>query len=362
VDVQPGCREWVQAHPIGQRLESEDGMTNGADGMEVRVEPRQSSGALGGRTRVPGTDLEVAPLCLGGNVFGFTCDEQQSFAVLDAYWSAGGNVIDTADSYCSFLGTDGGESETIIGRWMADRKNRPDLVIATKVGQAPGLTDLRSVTIRRAVEGSLRRLGVEQIDLYYAHEDHGDPLEETVGAFSRLVTEGKVRSLGASNFSAPRLRDALGVTNKGDSAGFAVLQPEYHLMNRSAYESGLRPVCLAEGLGVFPYWSLACGYLTGKYRLAGPAVDSPRSAYVQQFVTEQGEQLLDVLEAIAVRHGVSVAAVALAWLSTRPEVVAPITSVRTPEQLESLVGMTAVDLDASELGAIDTVTLVGQLT
>jgi aryl-alcohol dehydrogenase-like predicted oxidoreductase len=336
-------------------------MTSGVEEMEGRVESRQSSGAFGGRTRVPGTDLEVAPLCLGGNVFGFTCDEQQSFAVLDAYWAAGGNVIDTADSYCSFLGTDGGESETIIGRWMASRKNRSELVIATKVGQAPGRTDLRPATIHRAVEGSLRRLSVEQIDLYYAHEDHGNPLEETVEAFDQLVTEGKVRSLGASNFSATRLRDALGIANEGDFARFAVLQPEYHLMNRSVYESELRPVCMAEGLGVFPYWSLACGYLTGKYRLAGPVVDSPRSVYVQQFVTEQGEQLLDVLEAIAVRHGMSVAAVALAWLTTRPEVTAPIASVRSPEQLERLVGMVAVEMDASELGAIDGVTLVGQV-
>ncbi len=294
-------------------------------------------------------------------MFGFTCDEQQSFAVLDAYWSAGGNMIDTADSYRSFLGTDGGESETIIGRWMADRGNRSDLVIATKVGQAPGRTYLRPATIRRAVDGSLRRLGVEQIDLYYAHQDHGDPLEDTVGAFEQLVRQGKVRSLGASNFSATRLHNALDLAKKGGSAGFVVLQPEYHLMNRSAYELGLRPVCLAEGLSVLPYWSLACGYLTGKYRLAGPAVDSSRSVYVQQFVTEQGERLLDVLEAIAVRHGVSVPAVALAWLAARPEVVAPIASATSPEQLEQLVGMTAVEMDATELGAIDSVTPIEQV-
>jgi len=327
----------------------------------VRGQPTESrpTGLLGTRRTVPGTDLEVARLCLGGNVFGFTCDESEAFAVLDAYWEAGGNMIDTADSYCSFLGTDGGESETIIGRWMADRRNRDDLVIATKVGQAPGRTDLRRTTIRRALAGSLRRLGVEQIDLYFAHQDHGDPLDEMVAAFDELMREGSVRYVAASNFAADRLEESLDLAAVGGRAGFVAVQPEYHLMNRAGFESDLAGLCDRRRLGVFPYWALACGYLTGKYRLHGPAVASPRHAHVEPFVTEQGERILDLLDMIGTRHQVGIAAIALAWLSARPGVIAPIASARSPEQLGQLLTFTGVELSPAELRAIDDLAPVG---
>ena len=302
---------------------------------------------------LPGTDLRLFPLCLGGNVFGFTADEHSSFAVLDAYLEAGGNIIDTADSYCAWLGTEGGESETIIGRWLKSRKVRDQVLLATKVGQAPGRTDLRSGTIRSALEGSLQRLGVDHVDLYYAHEDHGDPLFETLAAFDDLVRQGKARYVAASNYSADRLIEALDLASASGLSPYLALQPLYNLMDRAAYEQDLAPVANARGFGVLPYWGLACGYLTGKYRTDGPEVEGPRTPMVEQYVNPRGEAVLAGLREIAAGHACRPAAVALAWLASRPSVVAPIASARTPQQLRDLLPMAGIRLTERELTQLD---------
>ncbi len=305
-----------------------------------------------------GTGLALFPLCLGGNVFGFTADEAMSFAVLDAYAEAGGNIIDTADSYCHWIGSDGGESETIIGRWMRERSNRDEMIIATKVGQLPGQADLRAGTIRAAAHGSLRRLQTDRIDLYYAHEDHGDPTEETVEAFDALVRPGAVRYVAASNYRPARLREALDAATSSGLARYVALQPRYNLMDRAEYETDLAPLLAERGLGVLPWWGLASGYLTGKYRLGGPPVESARAGFVGQFLTQRGERVLSAQHAIATRHGVAEAAIALAWLRGRPGVIAPIASARTPEQLKELLPMATVRLGAEETAALDAASAV----
>src|SRR5947209_5498887 len=218
--------------------------------------------------RIPQTDLDVFALCLGGNVFGWTADEPQSFAVLDAYAAAGGNFIDTADVYSAWVpGHAGGESETIIGRWMAARGTRNRMIIATKVGMKPGLKGLSPASIRTAANGSLQRLGVDRIDLYYAHADDPDtPLVDSLRAFDALVQDGKVRYIAASNYTAPRLAEALAISRREGLARYIGLQPHYNLVNRDDYEGQLRDVCVREGLACFPYYALAKGFLSGKYR------------------------------------------------------------------------------------------------
>ncbi len=305
------------------------------------------------RTRLPGTDLDLFPLCLGGNVFGWSADADASFAVLDAYVAAGGNVIDTADTYSSWQGTDGGESETIIGSWMRARGNRDDLVICTKVGKAPGLANLRPETIRTAAERSLRRLGIDTIDLYYAHQDRDDPMPDALEAFDYLVREGKVRHLAASNYTAARLTEALDLQAAHGWSPFVALQPEYNLLSREAYEHEYVDLCAQRAIGTLPYFGLARGYLTGKYREGGPTVQSVRAGGVQQFVTERGELVLDSLSMVAGSHDVTMAAVALAWLRTRPAVVAPIASARTPEQLADLLPMVSLELTEADLATLD---------
>ncbi len=302
---------------------------------------------------VPGTDLATFPLCLGGNVFGWTADEPTSFAVLDAFVAAGGNMIDTADTYSSWQGTPGGESETIIGRWMRSRGNRDSLVIATKVGKAPGLKNLRPETIRAAVEGSLRRLQTDRIDVYYAHQDHPDPLDETLEAFDSLVRAGKVRYLGASQFTPERIAESLDLAVDKGWTPYTVVQPHYHLMHRDEYERDLAPLLLRREIGSFPYYGLARGFLTGKYRRGGPAVDSVRAAGALAYLDERGERVIAVLDDVAAAHGVTPAAVALAWLLTRPAVVAPIASARTPEQLAELLPLATLELTADDLARLD---------
>lgn len=307
------------------------------------------------RTRLPGTDLDLFPLCLGGNVFGWSADEQTSFAVLDAYVAAGGNVIDTADAYAAWLGKGGGESETVIGAWMRARGNRDDLVIATKVGKTPGLDNLRPETIRTAAEASLRRLGTDRIDLYYAHQDHDDDMGAALEAFDGLVREGKVRHLAASNYPRERLVHALDLQAEHGWAPYAALQPEYNLVARSEYETQYADLCVERGIGTLPYFGLARGYLTGKYRTAGAEVESVRANGASAYVGPAGERVLDALEQIAGGHGVRPAAVALAWLRTRPAVVAPIASARTPEQLADLLPMATLDLAEDEVALLDEV-------
>ena len=297
-------------------------------------------------TKLADTDLDVFPLCLGGNVFGWTADEEASFAVLDAYAGAGGNFIDTADIYA------GGESEKILGRWLTRRGRRDDIVIATKVGMgaAPERGNLKAETIRAAAEGSLKSLGVDHIDLYYAHRDDlGTPIEETLAAFDDLVREGKVRYIAASNYEAPRLASALKISDTEGLARFVALQPNYNLVDRGDFEGDLADLCARENIGVMPYFGLARGFLTGKYRPGGPEGDSPRAERARQHLDERGIAVLGVLDEVAAAHDTSVASVALAWLLAQPPVVAPIASARNTEQLADLLAIADLRLTADEV-------------
>lgn len=297
------------------------------------------------------TDLDVFPLALGGNVFGWTADEKQSFAVLDAYSAAGGNFIDTADMYSEWgPGNSGGESETIIGRWMKARGNRDRVIVATKVGKLSRLSGLAAKTIRVAVEQSLERLQTDRIDLYYAHaDDPQTPLEETLGAFDALVRNGKVRCIAASNYSASRLAEALEVSRRHGFARYVALQPHYNLVEREEYEGALAEVVKREGLSAIPYFALAKGFLTGKYRPGGPEIKSARAEGAGAYLDERGLRVLAALDEIAGAHHTTAAAVALAWLLAQPTVVAPIASARTPEQLAEILPFVELRLTRDEL-------------
>jgi aryl-alcohol dehydrogenase-like predicted oxidoreductase len=304
--------------------------------------------------RLADTDLDVFPLCLGGNVFGWSIDEQRSFEVLDAFVAGGGNFIDTADSYGRRGPGGAGESERIIGRWIAARGNREQLVIATKVGSAPDVQGLSRATIRRGIEGSLQRLGIDAVDLYYAHKDDPDtPLQETLGAFGELIGEGRIRHAGASNYSAARLQEAVSIGEGAGMASYVALQPHYNLVERGEYEGEMADVCARHGLACIPYFGLARGFLTGKYRRDGADVDSPRAAGVREsYFNELGFAVLDVLDAIAAAHGTSDAAVALAWLRVQPTVLAPIASATSPAQLTELLASAALELSEQELARL----------
>lgn len=296
------------------------------------------------------SDLEVFPLSLGGNVFGWTADEAQSFAVLDAYAAAGGNFVDTADSYTAFApGNKGGESETIIGKWVKARGNRADVVIATKVSQHPEYQGLSAANIKAAADASLRRLDTDYIDLYYTHFDRPEvPVEEIIGALDELVKAGKVRSIGASNISAERLQESLDVSDRENLARYVALQPHYNLVSRDTYEGALQDVASRAGLAAVPYFSLAAGFLTGKYR-PGTTVDSARAGRAGEYVkSERGVRVLAALDEIAQARGAEIATVALAWLADRPTVAAPIASARTLEQLPALLGVADLSLTDEE--------------
>jgi aryl-alcohol dehydrogenase-like predicted oxidoreductase len=300
------------------------------------------------------TDLDVFGLCLGGNVFGWSADEQTSFDVLDAYAAAGGNFIDTADTYSSWLPEhEGGESESIIGRWMKARGNRDAMVIATKVAKKPNRRGLAAANIRAAAEESLARLGTDHIDLYYAHaDDPGVPMEETLLAFDALVREGKVRQLAASNFTAPRLAEALAVSDREGFARYSALQNHYNLLERAEYEGGVEPLLAREGIASLPFYGLARGFLAGKYR-PGVEVESVRAGGVEAYRNGRGYGVLAVLDEIAAAHGTSVAAVSLAWLASRPTVAAPIASARTTQQLADLLPFIGLELSADESARLD---------
>jgi aryl-alcohol dehydrogenase-like predicted oxidoreductase len=297
------------------------------------------------------TDLRVSPLCLGANVFGWTADEDASFAVLDDYAAAGGNFIDTADGYGDWVqGNPRGQSERIIGRWMAARGNRDELVIATKVGKAQGMRGLADATIRAGCRASLERLGTDRIDLYYAHADDPEtPLDETMAAFDAVVRGGMVRYVAASNYSAERLAEALRVSDRDGLARYVALQPEYNLVSRDEYEGDLQDMCVAQGIGCMPYYALAAGFLSGKYRDGGPDVVSARASSARKHLDDGGAGVLGVLDEIAAAHDTTVAAVALAWLRVQPGVTAPIASARTAEQLAELLPMAGLELGADEL-------------
>ncbi|MGY6023668.1 aldo/keto reductase [Streptomyces spinosirectus] len=298
--------------------------------------------------------LEVFPLCLGGNVFGWTADEATSFAVLDAYAAAGGNFVDTADSYSAWIdGNEGGESETIIGRWVRARGNRDDVVIATKVSQHPEFPGLTAANIRAAADASLRRLGTDHIDLYYTHFDKPEvPVEEIIGALDELVRAGKVRHIAASNISAERLRASLDFSDREGLAKYVALQPHYNLVSRDTYEGELQDVAARYGLAAVPYFALAAGFLTGKYR-PGRTVDSARAGRVAQYLeSERGQRVLTALDEVAQAHDAPVPTVALAWLAARPTVAAPIASARTVEQLPALLEVAELTLTEAEVARL----------
>ncbi|MFC4014486.1 aldo/keto reductase [Nonomuraea purpurea] len=298
------------------------------------------------------TALSVFPISLGTNVFGWTADKETSFAVLDAYVEGGGNFIDTADVYPYWV-TGESTSEAIIGEWMAARRNRDSLVLATKVGMLEGLQGLAPATIRTAVEDSLRRLRTDRIDLYWAHVDDQDtPLVESLATFDALVREGKVRYVGASNYGAARLAEALKVSDDEGLVRYVALQQPYNLVERD-YEGALRDVVAREGLSSTPYFGLARGFLTGKYA-PGVTVDSPRAGVAAQYLdTAHGRRTLDTLAKVAAERDAAPAAVALAWLAAQPTVTAPIASARNVEQLAPLLAAASLTLSADELALLD---------
>lgn len=308
------------------------------------------------RVRLGTSALEVSRLVLGGNVFGWTADEGASYDILDAYVAAGGNAIDLADSYPHWApGCNGGESEEIVGRWLTARGNRSDVIVCTKVGKLPGNYGLSYAQVTAGIEGSLRRLQTDYVDIYYCHlDDPHTPLEETLRALGELVGAGKVRAIAASNYSAERLADALRIADEIGLPRFCAVQPQYSLVVRDEFEGPLQALCEREGLACLPFWPLAAGFLTGKYADADPHA-APRGRHVSPFVTPRNEAILDVVRAVAQRHGVEPATVSLAWLLTRATVVAPIASVSRTDQLPALVASTTLELTPDDLVELDAV-------
>ncbi|MGN6760195.1 MAG: aldo/keto reductase [Leifsonia sp.] len=304
------------------------------------------------RRTIGTSDLSVFPLSLGGNVFGWTADRDTSFRVLDAYTAAGGNFVDTADGYSAWVpGNTGGDSERILGEWFDARGNREDVVLATKVSQHPDFKGLAADNIRRAADASLQRLQSEYIDLYYAHfDDETVPLEETVAALSGLVDAGKVRYIGISNYTPERVEEWFAITEREGLHRAVALQPHYNLVER-AYEQNYRPLAERYDLGVMPYFALAAGFLTGKYR-DGVTVDSARAGGAAKYLDDTGRSVLAALDEVAAAHSASVATVALAWLAAQPTITAPIASARTLEQLPDLLASVELELSADELDAL----------
>jgi aryl-alcohol dehydrogenase-like predicted oxidoreductase len=304
------------------------------------------------------SSLQVAPLCFGGNVFGWTADEKRSFELLDAFAAAGFNFIDTADVYSGWVpGNTGGESETIIGKWMKARGNRDKIVLATKCGMAmgPGKKGLAPAYMRAAIEDSLRRLQTDYIDLYQAHEDDPQtPIEETLRAFGEFVTAGKVRVIGASNYSAARLAEALRISTAHGLPRYESLQPLYNLYDRDKFEPELAPLVAKEQVGVIPYYSLAQGFLSGKYRATGDHAERARASRVaQRYLNPRGTKVLAGLDAVAKQTGATQAQIAIAWLLSRPSVTAPIVSATSVEQLAELAPAVELKLDKAALDTLD---------
>ncbi|UPG94166.1 aldo/keto reductase [Luteibacter aegosomatissinici] len=296
--------------------------------------------------------LKVAPLAFGGNVFGWSADEARSFELLDAFVDHGFNLVDTADAYSAWVeGNEGGESEAIIGRWLKQSGKRDRVLIATKVAKWKRYPGLSPTNIREAVEDSLRRLQTDTIDLYQAHEDDPKvPLEETLRAFDDLVTAGKVRVIGASNYEAPRLADALATSKAKGLARYESLQPEYNLMDRKGFEDTLQPLCVQEDVGVISYYSLASGFLSGKYRSdADLSKSTARAAKVKNYLNDRGMRVLAALDQVAEAHGSTPAQVSLAWVMAQPSITAAIASATTVEQLEDLARSASLELTREEL-------------
>ncbi|MET4664615.1 aldo/keto reductase [Sphingomonas sp. PvP056] len=310
--------------------------------------------------RLGATDLRIAPLVLGGNVFGWTADQTTSFAVLDAFVAGGGTMIDTADAYSAWVpGHSGGESESVIGAWLKHSGKRDQVQIASKVGMLPGDggEKLAPARIAAACDASLRRLGVETIDLYFAHQDDESvPQEEVLAAFGKLVDAGKIRALGASNFHAKRLKSANDVAREMDLPRYHVLQPEYNLVSRHKFEGELQSFCVENNIGVVPYYGLASGFLTGKYRNADDFSKSVRGGRMQETLDGNGPAVLAAMDSIAEETGASLAQIALAWLKEQPAVTAPIASATSVEQVEDLLGAMSLTLTTEQL---DRLTVAG---
>jgi aryl-alcohol dehydrogenase-like predicted oxidoreductase len=300
-----------------------------------------------------GSALETPRLVLGGNVFGWTVNGEQAFAILDRFAEAGGTMIDTADVYSAWVpGHKGAESETLLGEWIRRRGGSKGIMIATKVGMLPigEPPKLEGGRIAEAAEASLRRLGVDAIDLYYAHQDDAaTPLAETLAGFDRLVRDGKVRVLGASNYSAERLAEALDTSDREGLARYEVLQPEYNLMTRDKYEGGLQALCVARNIGVLPYFGLAAGFLTGKYRSEEDFGKSVRGDRMKAYLDDRGRRVLAALDEVAAEAGATQAQIALAWLAAQPGVTAPIASATSVEQLEELLHVLTLELSAEQV-------------
>ncbi|MER8731019.1 aldo/keto reductase [Mesorhizobium sp. M1227] len=309
------------------------------------------------KRRLGRTDLSIAPLVLGGNVFGWTADEKTSFDLLDRFVDAGFNAIDTADSYSRWIaGHQGGESETIIGKWMKSRGNRDKVVVITKVGSdmGQGKRDLSAAYIEQAIDASLKRLQVDSVDLYLSHwPDPATPYEETLGAYQKLLDKGKIRYTGASNLDAAQLRAALDVASLRGLPRYEVLQPEYNLYDRSSFDGPLRDLCAAEDIGVITYFSLAKGFLSGKYRSEADLGKSPRGSGVKGYLNARGMRILSALDAVSARHSARPAEVALAWVMARPGVTAPIASATTLDQLDSLVRAASLQLGPDDIAELD---------
>jgi len=306
---------------------------------------------------IASSGLHTPPLILGGNVFGFTASGDRAFAILDRFLDAGGTMIDTADVYSAWVpGHKGGESETLLGHWLKRRGRRDDVLIATKVGMLPGEggAALEPARIAAAVEASLARLGTDHIDLYYAHRDDPDtPMEETLRAFDQLVKEGKVRVLGASNFTADRLDEALAISDREGFVRYQVLQPELNLMVRDKFEGALQRLCIDRNIGVLTYFSLASGFLTGKYLSERDFSKSVRGQGMAKYLNARGTAVLDTLDTVACESGATVAQVALAWVAAQPGVTAPIASATSVEQLNDLLGAMQLALTADQIGRLD---------
>lgn len=302
------------------------------------------------------SSLEVAPLAFGGNVFGWSADEARSFELLDAFVDHGFNLIDTADAYSAWVeGNEGGESETIIGRWLKKSGKRDKVVIATKVAKWKRYPGLSPVNIREAVEDSLRRLQIDCIDLYQAHEDDPKvPLEETLRAFDELVKAGKVRVIGASNYDATRFADALKTSESKDLTRYESMQPAYNLMDRSGFEDGLQALCVSEDVGVISYYSLASGFLSGKYRSEADLTKSKaRAPKVKAYLNDRGMRVLAALDQVAEAHGATPAQVSLAWVMAQPSIAAAIASATTVEQLRDLAASATLALTAADLSKLE---------
>ena len=309
------------------------------------------------KRKLGNSGLEVAPLAFGGNVFGWTVDEPTSFALLDAFVDAGFNLIDTADMYSTWVeGHKGGESETILGKWLKHSGKREKVIIASKVGKemGPNLQGLSKTYILQAVEASLQRLQTDYIDLYQSHADDPDtPLEETLEAYDQLIKQGKIRAIGASNYSAERLAQSLEVSEQTGYPRYESLQPLFNLYDREDYEKELEPLCREKGLGVISFFSLASGFLTGKYRSKDDLSNRARGSFVEKYLNERGFRIIEALDKVAQEHNITPAQVALAWLISHPSITAPIASATNLEQLNELIEATTIELNPSVIARLN---------